>query len=95
LQSCLLKLLTLLIDHRLSEWMDDVDALPDSQNGFRAHNRTHNNSFILRTAIDRAHAHGKILYVAFVDLENAFPSTDLATLWIKLQELGVGGPMFD
>ncbi len=37
LQCCLLKFLTLLIDHRLSGWIDDVEALPDSQNGFRAH----------------------------------------------------------
>ncbi len=95
LQSCMLKFLTLLIDRRLVEWMEDVDVLPDSQNGFRAHNRTHNNAFILRSAIETAHAQGKVLYVAFVDLENAFPSTDLATLWLKLQELGVGGPMFD
>ncbi|KAK0221114.1 hypothetical protein EDD85DRAFT_734483, partial [Armillaria nabsnona] len=58
-------------------------------------NRTHNNSFILRTAIDQAHAQGRILYVAFVDLENAFPSTDLSTLWLKMRRLGVGGPIFD
>ncbi|KAK0443104.1 uncharacterized protein EV420DRAFT_1244827, partial [Desarmillaria tabescens] len=69
--------------------------LPRSQNGFRRGNRTHNNSFILRTAIDRAHANGRVLYVAFVDLENAFPSTDLSTLWLELQCLGVGGPIFD
>ncbi len=95
LQSCLMKLLTLIIDFRVTEWIDDANILPRSQNGFRRGNRTHNNSFILRTAIDHAHAHGRVLYVAFVDLENAFPSTDLSTLWTKWRRLGVGGPMYD
>ncbi|KAJ7020337.1 hypothetical protein C8F04DRAFT_900631, partial [Mycena alexandri] len=66
--------------------------LPDSQSGFREKYRTHNNSFILRCA----RAEGKRLYVAFVDLTNAFnPFTDLPTLWVKLYAAGVSGPLFD
>ncbi|KAK0217538.1 hypothetical protein EDD85DRAFT_894345, partial [Armillaria nabsnona] len=95
LQSCLMKLLTLIIEYRVTEWMDNANILPRSQNGFRRGNRTHNNSFILRTTIDRAHADGHVLYVAFVDLENAFPSTDLSVLWTKMRRLGVGGAMYD
>jgi hypothetical protein len=34
LESCLLKILTLLINRRLREWMEDRNILPDSQNGF-------------------------------------------------------------
>lgn len=41
---------------------------------------TNNNMFILRAAIDRARADQKVLYVAFIDLINAFPSTDPPTL---------------
>jgi hypothetical protein len=37
----------------------------------------------------------KPLYVAFADLSNAFPSTDLPTLWLKLREMGIGGKVFD
>ena len=33
--------------------------------------------------------------MAFVDLENAFPSVDRATLWVKLHEWGVRGPLMD
>jgi hypothetical protein len=45
--------------------------------------RTHNNSFVLRTAIEKAPSQGKTL-VAFIDL--------LPTLWSKLFK---AGPLFD
>jgi hypothetical protein len=35
------------------------------------------------------------LYVVFADLSNAFPSTDQATLWLKMRGAGTGGPIFD
>ncbi len=54
-----------------------------------------NNLFILRCAIESAKAQQKPLYVAVVDATNAFPLTDCATLWLKLQRLGIGGPIFD
>lgn len=95
LECCLLKVLTLLIDMRIREWAEAYKILPDSQNGFREKYRTHNNSFVVRCAIDKARAEGKNLHVAFVDLTNAFPSTDLPTLWIKLFNAGVAGPLFD
>ncbi|KAF9022405.1 hypothetical protein BDZ89DRAFT_1196069, partial [Hymenopellis radicata] len=95
LESCLLKVLTLLIEKRIRSWAEARKFFPDSQNGFRAGLRTHNNSFVLRAAIDRARADGKTLFVAFVDLKNAFPATDIPTLWMKLYTAGVAGPLFD
>ncbi len=95
LQSCFLKVLTWLIDRRFREWMEVNNILPPSQNGFREHYRTNNNMFILRTAIDRSRAQGKVLYVAFVDLVNAFPSTDQPTLWSKVSHMGAGGLLVD
>ena len=53
LECCLLKVMTLLIDRRLRAWAEENNVLPDSQNGFREGYRTHNNSFILRTAIEK------------------------------------------
>jgi hypothetical protein len=81
LESCLLKFLTLLIDNRIREWCEDMLILPPSQNGFREDYRTNNNSQTLRCAIERAEAEGKTLFVAFVDLQNAFLSTDISVLW--------------
>ncbi|PBK81424.1 hypothetical protein ARMGADRAFT_948205, partial [Armillaria gallica] len=67
---------------RFREWMGANDVLPPSQNGTkgRVHYWTNNNMSILRAAIDRARADQKALYVPFIDLINALPSTDPPTL---------------
>ena len=91
LESCFLKLMTLLIHNRLMNWCETNNLLPESQNGFRQGFRTNNNTFILRCAIDRARATGISLYVVFADLSNAFPSTEQSTLWLKLRQMGAGG----
>ncbi|KIY71942.1 hypothetical protein CYLTODRAFT_331787, partial [Cylindrobasidium torrendii FP15055 ss-10] len=95
LESCVLKLFTLIIEMRLTEWVDRKGLVPESQNGFRRGMRTHNCSFVLRTAIDAATADGKRVFVAFVDLKDAFPSTNIATLWTKMYRAGAAGPIFD
>ncbi|KAE9398119.1 hypothetical protein BT96DRAFT_778833, partial [Gymnopus androsaceus JB14] len=95
LESCMLKFVTLLIMRRVIKWADLRKLIPPSQNGFRKDYRTNNNAFILRCAIEKAKAMGKTLYVATVDITNAFPSTDRATLWLKLKMLGMSGKLFD
>ncbi|KAL1751171.1 hypothetical protein FB107DRAFT_222565, partial [Schizophyllum commune] len=95
LESCILKMLTLIIDRRAVEWMEANDLLPDTQNGFRLGRHALNNPFIVRCAVDRAVAEGKALYVVFPDLTNAFPSTVPEVLWLQLYEAGMRGPMFD
>ena len=49
----------------------------------------------LQTMIDKAYATGRTLYVIAADLSNAFPSTDRATLWLKMRRLGVSGKLFN
>jgi ribonuclease HI len=95
LESCLLKLVTLLIHLRLTEWASARAIIPPSQNGFRETYRTNNNAFILRCSIDKARSLGKTLYVGSVDISNAFPSTEHATMWVKLLRHGAGGKIFD
>lgn len=95
LESCVVKFMTQLITARLVLFAELKDLLPPSQNGFREGYRTSNNMFILDTARRKARAGGTPLYVAYVDMTNAFPSTDHSTLWLKLQRWGAGGPIFD
>ena len=95
LESCLLKTLTFLIERRLREWARDVGAIPEEQNGFRAGFRTENNLFALRVATEQAAADGRTLWVAYVDIANAFPSVDHAALWAKLHDMGARGPILD
>ncbi|KAJ6484442.1 hypothetical protein C8R47DRAFT_918727, partial [Mycena vitilis] len=95
LESCFLKVVTLLIHRRITQWAEARGLIPDWQNGFRAKYRTNNNPFVLRCIRDWAKAHGKTVYVATVDATNAFPSTDHCTMWLKFSRLGMAGPIFD
>lgn len=95
LECCLLKGLMWLIESRIRMWAVKRKLIPDYQNGFIKGKRTNNNGFILRTAIEQADFLGKRLYVAFVDLQNAFPSVNHNILWDKLWNLGCRGPLFD
>ncbi|KAJ7346304.1 hypothetical protein DFH08DRAFT_701554, partial [Mycena albidolilacea] len=88
LESCFLKLVTLLIHMRPTKCCLAVGILPPSQNAFRTGYHTNDNMFIIGCAIDRARALGKPLFVVFADLSNAFPSTDQATFWSKMHAAG-------
>ncbi|KAJ6527761.1 hypothetical protein B0H19DRAFT_969598, partial [Mycena capillaripes] len=50
---------------------------------------------VLLCLIDKAQDLNKPLYVAYLDLKNAFPGTDRSTLWVKLAKLGIPGPMIE
>lgn len=95
LESCFLRVFTLLIDRRLQTWMQANGILPETQNGFRLGYHGLNNPFILRTVIDVALADGKALYVVFPDLANAFPWLNLSSLWSMMYRKGIAGPIFD
>jgi hypothetical protein len=51
--------------------------------------------FILQTLIDDTRSRGETLYVAFVDISNAFPLTNQHRLWNKLYDYGLTGCYFD
>ena len=81
--------------YRFCQWMVAECILPDSQNGFCKGYCTNNCSFILHCAIDKARVLKLPLYVAFVDLVNAFPSTNLPTVWVKLLLREARGSLLD
>ena len=83
------------MDRRLRSWAEALNLIPASQNGFLPGRRTNSNVFVLRAAFESAIAAGKALYVAFVDLQNSFPSVHHGTLWYKLYNMGIRGPIFN
>ncbi|KAF9027006.1 hypothetical protein BDZ89DRAFT_885075, partial [Hymenopellis radicata] len=97
LQSCLLRFASIIFNAKLTRAVEEANILPlaPSQNGFRPTYRTNNNIFILRTLVEQARAHGKTLYVAFVDISNAFASMNYASLWLKLADAGLTARYFD
>ncbi|KAJ6535823.1 hypothetical protein DFH09DRAFT_893490, partial [Mycena vulgaris] len=95
LECCLLKFLTLLIDRRVKEFSMDAKLIPETQNGFMAGYRMNNNPLLLRIMSDRAAAEGKVMYVAVVDLKNAFPAVNRDVLFTNLNLMGVAGDLVD
>ncbi|KAJ7073483.1 hypothetical protein B0H15DRAFT_747809, partial [Mycena belliarum] len=95
LECCLLKFLTLLIDRRVKEFSMVAGLIPETQNGFMAGYRTNNNPLLLRMMSDRAAEQGKVLYVAVIDLKNAFPAVNRNVLFTNLNTMGVAGDLID
>jgi hypothetical protein len=91
----MLKMLTLIIDRRIREGAAYIGVNPLTQNGFQDGLRTNDNVFVLLCLIDKAQSLKKPLYVAYLDLKNAFPGTDRSTLWVKLATMGISGPMIE
>jgi hypothetical protein len=67
LECYMLKMLTLIIDRRIREGVEDIGAIPVTQNGFQDKLRTNDNVFVLSCLIDKADSLGKPLYVAYLD----------------------------
>ncbi|PBK81352.1 hypothetical protein ARMGADRAFT_948379, partial [Armillaria gallica] len=95
LESVMLKMMTCIIHKKLLHWADKLGVILPSQNGFQPGFHTNNNVLILCTMIEQACAEGKTLWIGFVDISNAFPSTDCTMFWLKLHKLGFTGKMFD
>jgi hypothetical protein len=66
LESWVLKLLTLLINKRITKWVIAHGHIPDYQDGFREGYRTNNNPFISRCVKEWGRAKGHTVYVASV-----------------------------
>ncbi|KAF5345768.1 hypothetical protein D9758_011866 [Tetrapyrgos nigripes] len=95
LESCFLKFSTLLVLQKLTSAAESGNLLPPSQNGFHSGHRTNNNTFILRSLIEHACSNNEILFVAFVNISNAFPSTNHNVLWNCLEDLRLTGIYYD
>ena len=87
------KLYAIVINNRLTDWLESRGLRAKGQAGFRKGYRTVDNCFILRALVERARARGVKLYLCAVDFEKAFDSVDRPLLWAALQRAGIGGSM--
>lgn len=87
------KLYALVINARLSGWLEEQGLRASGQAGFRPKRSTVDNCFILRAVAERARARGVKLYCCAVDFEKAFDSVDRPLLWAALRRSGIGGTM--
>lgn len=91
LLSCIGKLFTACIYHRLSLFFDNRVVLGEEQAGFRSGYSTNDHSFVLNFIIDFYKQLGIPLYCAFIDYKKAFDLINRAILWQKLISEHVNG----
>jgi hypothetical protein len=87
----LAKLFTMILDKRLSEWVEQHGLRAKGQVGFCKDYRTTNQLFILRTLIEQSKAKKKPLYCCFVDFKKTFDIVPREVLWQVLVGLEVEG----
>jgi hypothetical protein len=87
----LAKLFAMILNKRLSEWVEQHGLRAKGQARFRKDYRTTNQLFILRTLIEQSKAKKKPLYCCFLDLKKAFDTMPCEALWQVLAGLGVKG----
>ena len=62
------KLLTTVLNKRVSDWCEKYNILTDAQFGFRKGRSTVDATFILHSIVDKILSENKRLYAGFVDL---------------------------
>ena len=83
------KVFTLLINTRVSNYVERQQIIPESQSGFRQNRST--SDMILTAKLLQQHCREKqvALYLAFLDIAKAYDSVDRETLWKILCSIGI------
>jgi len=87
----LAKVFAMILESRMSQWVETNDLRAKGQAGFRKDFRTTDNLFILRTLIKQARFQKKKLYTCFVDFKKAFdtvPRDCCGRCWRDLASVG-------
>ncbi len=87
----LTKLFAMILDKRLSEWVEQHGLCAKGQTGFHKDYRTIDQFFILRILIEQSKVKKKPLYCCFVDFKKAFDIVPCEVMWQVLVGLGVEG----
>ena len=92
--SCMEKLFTALLNNRLNKFSDDFRIIKENQAGFRKHNSTADNIFVIHILFEILKTYKKKLFCAFIDFEKAFDTVWREGLWHKLILNNINGKMF-
>ena len=89
INSCLSKLFTLLLNNRLTNFINKEDALKFNQIGFRKGFRTADHVLTLKTLIDKYLNRNQNLYICSVDFRKAYDNIWRKYLFHKLCTYGI------
>jgi hypothetical protein len=81
----------MILEARLSSWVEKKGLRARGQAGFRKDFRTTNNLYILQTLIEQSIHKRKKVYCCFVDFHKAFDTMPRDLLWQVLAEMGIVG----
>ena len=95
LLSCLGKLFTSILNHRLTEFCENNLILKEIQAGFRKGYSTLDHIFVLKNLIDIFKSKNKKLFCCYVDYTKAFDSIWREALWHKLINCGIQGKILN
>ena len=94
--SCLGKLFSSILNHKLLDFVDNNNLLHPSQIGFLRDNRTSDHILALRALIEKYSLHYKQeVYACFIDFKKAFDSVWHEGLFHRILSYGIGGKMYD
>jgi len=82
------KVLTRVLLNRLTQHVDELGILPESQCGFRTSHDTTDMIFLARQLQEKCLEQYKDLYLIFIDLTKAFDSLNRSGLWAVLSRVG-------
>ena len=86
--SCLGKFFTLIINDRLTKYLDEHNIIHNNQIGFRKGYRTSDHVFVLKSLIDLYTKNDKKVYACFVDFQKAYDTIWRNGLFYKLMKYG-------
>jgi hypothetical protein len=87
----LAKVFAMILEARLSNWVEERGLRARGQAGFRKDFRTTDNLYILRTLIEQNTHKREKVYCCFVDFRKAFDIVPRDLLWQVLVEMGIVG----
>ena len=89
ISSLFAKLVSTLLEKRISKWAEENDKRARGQAGFRAQHTTTDHLITLRVLFDEARRTGNTLYCCFVDFKKAFDTIPRGGLWERMRKIGV------
>ena len=88
------KLFTMVLNNRLTRYLDDNDIIVDEQNGFRKLRSCADHLFTLCSIIRNRKSKGLPTFSCFIDMMKAFDNVDIECMLSKLLANGISGNFY-
>ena len=88
------KLFTMVLNNRLTSFLDENEIIVDEQNGFRKLRSCADHLFTLCSIIRNRKSKGLPTFACFIDMMKAFDNVDIECMLSKLLANGIGGNFY-